>query len=305
MIDDITLINKSKSISQCESCNTDKSKLKFSRRSQNSVYEKNAMFDSNLDDFINSSTWDDKNYYCLKRDKATELLFLYLYVIKNEFFTNLKNDFMLMIKTQTFDYSIKRWRFDENDEIKSKRVDKFFKKHDVLWKSSASYAKQQNEVSKRENYTIMNAVRVILKNNDLFAFLWSEVLKTIVYLRNRSLCTRLRVQHVTFYEVYFDKRSKLSHLRLIDCDAWLTLFKKRFDQKKLSSKRIKCKFLKYADTNQYRLWNLIFRRIITARDVHFDESYMLKYLNKIYLNISWIRWSIEEWDREYFYCKYR
>ena len=290
MIDDITLTNKSKSTSQCESCNTDKSKLKLSRRSQNSIYEKNAMFDSNLDDSINSSTWDDKNYYCLKRNRTTELLFLYLYVIKNEFFTNLKNDFMLMIKTQTSDYFIKRWRFDENDEIKSKRVDKFFKKHDVLWKSSASYAKQQNEVSERENYTVMNAIRVILKNSDLSAFLWSEILKTIVYLRNKFLCTRLRVQHVTLYEVYFDKRSKLSHLRLIDCDAWLTLFKKRSDQKKLSSREIKCKFLRYADTNQYRLWNFIFRRVITARDVHFDESYMLKYFNKIY------NWTSLEYD---------
>ena len=56
MIDDITFINKSKSIFQCESCNTDKSKLKLFRRSQNSIYEKNAMFDSNLDDFINSFT---------------------------------------------------------------------------------------------------------------------------------------------------------------------------------------------------------------------------------------------------------
>ena len=98
MIDDVDFINKSKSIFQCENCNTEKLKLKFSRRFQNSIYEKNAMFDSNLNDFINSFTWNDMKYYCLKKNKITKLLFLYLYVIKNEFFTHLKNDFIFMFK---------------------------------------------------------------------------------------------------------------------------------------------------------------------------------------------------------------
>ena len=138
----------------------------------------------------------------------------------------------------------------------------------------------------------MNAIRFILENNDLFSFLWNEILKTIVYFRNRFFCIRLRIQHVIFYEIYFDKKSNLNHLRFIDCDVWLTLFKKKFDQKKFNSKKIKCKFLKYVDINQYRLWNSIFKKIITTKNIHFDESYMLKYFNKIY------NWTFFKFDNQ-------
>ena len=282
MADGVNLTNKPKSTPQCESCNTGKSKLKPSRRPQDPVYEKNAMFDSDLGGPIKPPTWDGMNYYCLKRDRATGLLFLYLYATKDEFFTHLKDDFIPMLKTQTPDYPVKRWRSDEGGEIKSKRAGKFFKQLGVLWEPSAPYAKQQNGVSERGNYTVMDAVRAILEDSGLPAFLWGEILKTVVYLRNRSPCTRLRVQHVTPYEAYFGKRPDLGHLRLIGCDAWLALSKERPGQKKLSPRGLKCKFLGYAGTNQYRLWNPVSRKVITARDVHFDESYMLEYPNKAY-----------------------
>jgi hypothetical protein len=44
---------------------------------------------------------------------------------------------------------------------------------------------QQNGVAKRRNRTLMDMVRSMLSNSHLPLFLWSEVLKTVVYLLNR------------------------------------------------------------------------------------------------------------------------
>jgi hypothetical protein len=44
---------------------------------------------------------------------------------------------------------------------------------------------QQNGVAKTRNRTLMDMVRSMLSNSHLPLFLWSEVLKTVVYLLNR------------------------------------------------------------------------------------------------------------------------
>jgi len=44
---------------------------------------------------------------------------------------------------------------------------------------------QQNAVAERRNHTFMDMVRSMLSNSELPLFLWSEVLKTVVYVLNR------------------------------------------------------------------------------------------------------------------------
>jgi hypothetical protein len=43
----------------------------------------------------------------------------------------------------------------------------------------------QNGVAERRNRTLMDMVRSMLSNSDLPLFLWSEALKTSVYILNR------------------------------------------------------------------------------------------------------------------------
>jgi len=44
---------------------------------------------------------------------------------------------------------------------------------------------QQNDVAERRNRTLMDMVRSMLSNSELPLFLWSEALKTAVYVLNR------------------------------------------------------------------------------------------------------------------------
>ena len=164
-----------------------------SHRSQNLVFEKNEYIDVDLKNSIDSFIWDEKKYYCLIICKIIKFIFVYLFATKNKFYDTIEKHFMFMIKTQTFNYKIKRWRINENDEFANNRTKKIFAKHDIQWKFSILYAKKQNDIAKRKNYIVIIVVRVILKNNDLFWFLWNEILKIVIYLKNRNFVTRLRI----------------------------------------------------------------------------------------------------------------
>ena len=75
---------------------------------------------------------------------------------------------------------------------------------------------------------------------------------------------------------------------MLKCDVWLIISKKIKNQKKLSFRSIKCKLFDYRRINQYRLYNSIFRRIVTIKNVIFDESSMLNRKSRAY-----------HWDDDY------
>ena len=129
------------------------------------------------------------------------------------------------------------------------------KKHDIKWKSSTFYSSKQNDISKRQNRTIVEKIRVMLADVDLLSNMWEEMFFTSVYLRNRSSTSRLRLRNInkTLYEMWTDKKFDLNHLRIIECDVWHHVFKQTSGYTKLSERAIKCRLLSYEDRNQYRL----------------------------------------------------
>ena len=150
-----------------DSCKINKAKTKFSRRFQNLVFEKNKCINVDLKSLIDSFIWDEKKYYYLMTCKVIKLIIVYLFATKNKFYDMIKKHFIFIIKTQTFNHKIKRWRIDENNEFANNDTKKFFAKHDIQWKFLISYVKKQNNITKRKNYIVIIVVRVILKNNDL------------------------------------------------------------------------------------------------------------------------------------------
>ena len=70
---DMNLYKKAKkNDSLCSSCMSDKMKKKISRRSQNSVFDKNECIDSDLMSSIDSSIYDDYNYIDMLICRVTE-----------------------------------------------------------------------------------------------------------------------------------------------------------------------------------------------------------------------------------------
>src|SRR5579871_3836214 len=104
---------------------------------------------------------------------------------------------------------------------------------------------------------------------------WGEAVTTIVYLKNRSPTTTIISK--TLFEVWFEKKPSLNHLRTFGCIAYTHIPKEK--RHKLDWKTTKYIFLGYSGTNQYRLWDLEKKDIIIAKDIKFDESRIINNLN--------------------------
>ena len=78
MSTDIKLDQNVKKQSLCDSCKSDKMKRKSSRRSQNSVFEKNECFDFDLMRSFELSAHEEYKYIDLLICKAIEKFFIYL-----------------------------------------------------------------------------------------------------------------------------------------------------------------------------------------------------------------------------------
>ena len=99
--------------------------------------------------------------------------------------------------------------------------------------------------------------------------LWSELVKAIVYIKNR-LPSQAIGGRVPF-EKLTGRKAKLSHLRILGCDAY-TLFKWP-GRSKLDEKADQMILVRYGDiTGIYRLFDPRRNAIVVSRDVVFNEE---------------------------------
>ena len=172
---------------------------------------------------------------------------------------------------------VKRWRLDNGTE--------FFKSTDFLMsdgctvEESAPYAPEQNGRAEVQNRTIMAKIRALRDDSGLPKTLWMDLLRTSIYLKNRSPCKTLRLQHITPYEAISGNTPDLSHLRLIGCIAWVHIpeeARKASGDKKLGDRAKQCFLVGYEGSNQYRCYDPVSGKVIISRDVTFDETNLLQ-----------------------------
>ena len=72
------------------------------------------------------------------------------------------------------------------------------------------------------------------------------------------------------YKVLFDEKSDFSNFRIISCQAWALIFKKKCS--KFDLKFSNCRLLEYAASMQYILYEMNSDWMIFSCDVIFNES---------------------------------
>ena len=108
--------------------------------------------------------------------------------------------------------------------------------------------------------------------------LWNEAALTAVYLINRSP-TKAISKNKTPAEIWYEFRPDFKKIKVFGCEA--SCWEPDIHRKKLDSKSKKTVFLGYVP-NGYKLWNMDANKIITARDVKFQEdSFPFKSLQKM------------------------
>ena len=249
----------------CEACQKAKSKRKVSRRIQRETWEKLGKIHMDLGGPYNVASYNGARYYMLLTDQATLRTWCYTYKHKDETFQLFK-DWKTMVENES-DCKIKGVRVDNGTEFINQQFNDLFKATGIMWEPSVPYTPEQNGLSEVQNRTVMSGVRVMLFDSKLSRYLWSELLHTKVYQKNRSPTTRLQM---TPHEAWTNEKPSLAHMRMIGCIAWVHIPKEK--RKKLDERSQKCFLIGYESTNIFRVWNPATKRVERVSHVDFDES---------------------------------
>ncbi len=118
------------------------------------------------------------------------------------------------MKTDCSDYSLRCLHTDF--KCKYLVLKNWFTVNGIIWEPTVPYSPKENSIFEQLNCTICELTQAMLKDSDLNSHLWSKVIKTAVYIKNRS---STQVLNITLYEAWTDNVSDLSSLCIFDIIA--------------------------------------------------------------------------------------
>jgi hypothetical protein len=120
------------------------------------------------------------------------------------------------------------------------------KKNNIKHEKGTPYAHYYLGPVERPILVIANGIRILLIDTHLPEKLWIELVKTVVYLRNKSLIRILNQS--TPYEYFYKKKLNISYFRIISLAIYCHEIKSESGpnrRKKLESKTRKYRLIGY------------------------------------------------------------
>jgi transposase InsO family protein len=173
----------------------------------------------------------------------------------------------------------------DNELQQSHQFRDFIKTHGLRFEPSAPNTQSQNGGAERSGGIIKEKARAMRDSSKLPAFLWPEIVRTAVYLYNRT--PKYKHNWKSPYERFFtflayrdgivahERKPKQQHLRVFGCKAYAMTSDaqlKKNRRQKLNPKAWIGYLVGYNSTNIFRIWNPSTNNIIVTRDVIFDEK---------------------------------
>lgn len=219
---------------------------------------------------IGALSYNKKSYFILFKDEYSTYRHIYFMKSREEAY-NLIRKYVAEVKADT-NKNVLRFTSDRGSEFTSNRTQQFFLENQIAHAMSAPFTPQQNGIIERDNRTVMEATRAMLFYASMPEKLWNEAAATAVHVLNRSINTTSN--NITPYELYFDKKPRLSHLRIFGCAAFMKAQEKKRSgyQKKLEARSTKLRLVGYERDYTYRLYNPASNKIEISRGVLFNEK---------------------------------
>jgi hypothetical protein len=171
-----------------------------------------------------------------------------------------------------------------DDELFTKRTCNWLRKKKIDCECSAPRTQQQNGLAERSGGVVITRARAMRIGANLPHDLWKEMVNAAAYLHNRT--PRENLGWKTPYEVFYSytaklagtnevRKPQLAHLRAYGCRAYAMtenaqLKKKRL--RKLDPRAHIGYLVGYNSTNIFRIWIPHQGKVISTRDVIFDEE---------------------------------
>lgn len=200
-------------------------------------------------------------------DDYSRKVWVYFLNEKSEAFDQFKI-FKKMVETET-EKSIKGLRTDRRGEYISLEFSNYCKEQGIRRQLTTPYTPQHNGITERKNRTVMNMVRSMIANKKVPRAFWTEAVRWTFYVLNR--CPTVAVKNITPQEAWSGIKPSVEHFRVWGCIAHVHIP----DQKrtKLDDKSTPCVLIGFSEESKgYRLYNPKTKRVITSRDVVFEET---------------------------------
>jgi len=147
----------------------------------------------------------------------------------------------------------------------STEFQEYLKSKGIQHELTVAYTPQQNGIAERMNQTLMESARSIMAHGHLPNYFWAEAVATASYLRNCS-ATTVHEDGKTPYEKWYGRKPNLGHLCCICIHS--SLHKAEVAEK--------LRFVGYSKNPKgYRLYDECTNKVVTRRDVIFDETNFL------------------------------
>ncbi|RMZ92256.1 hypothetical protein DV736_g455, partial [Chaetothyriales sp. CBS 134916] len=176
-----------------------------------------------------------------------------------------------------FKYQVKRIRSDH--ELARKRTQNWFRRQGIEFEPSAPHTQAQNGRAERSGGVVMEKARAMRIQANLPHDLWKEIVEAAVYLHNRT--PRYSQEWRTPFEDFFSRQAgkqvkpQLAHLKVYGCRAYAMTKKAQLKESRLQKLEPRAHIgylVGYNSTNIYRVWIPRKGRVISTRDVIFDEG---------------------------------
>ena len=167
----------------------------------------------------------------------------------------------------------------EGGEYWSDETDEYLKEKGIVHESTLPYTPQEDGVSERKNRTLNDKVRSslydsaqgLMRNDSLPNWLWESAVRHACWVENRTP-SRALANGITPYEAYYGRKPNVGMLKVFACEAWAHIPTK-FRTSKYSPRSVKGFHIGYAtNMKAYQVYDPVSRRVITSRDVKFDEG---------------------------------
>jgi hypothetical protein len=165
---------------------------------------------------------------------------------------------------------MKKVRTDNGGEFINNDFMQFAANEGIEVETTAPYTSMQNGKAERMHRTLFDSGRSMLHESGLPLTFWPEALATANYLRNRC---HSAVVGKTPFELFRGFIPDISGCRIFGSQAWMMQHDVDKNQGKLDLKSVPGYFVGYpAMSKGYLFWNPATDKIMTSRDVMFDES---------------------------------
>lgn len=251
----------------CEACMKGKQhRAPFPKRSTWRATKRLQLIHSDICGPVTPASNSQKRYLLTFIDDYTRKTWIYFLLEKSETFYQFKL-FKASVEKEC-GLPIKCLRTDRGGEYKSTKFKVFCKEQGIKRQLTMAYTPQQNGVAERKNRTIMNLVRAILVDKKIPKTFWPEAVQWVNHVLNRS--PTLAVKDKTPEEAWSGVKPSVEHFRVFGCVGHVHILNAK--RIKLDDKSVSCVLLGMSlESKGYRLYDPIAKKIISSRDVIFEE----------------------------------